>query len=322
MSLGESRPAVNHPRMTRHRPSAARPPKVSVPPTPLEKFKARLREMGHEITEYDGGFASQCTAHPDRNPSMTFREGDDGRLLAFCHRCGDGAFADIVRGAGLELDDVSPKDWEDLATRYEINLLKQPARLRQLAEGLGVPEASLRALGVGLRRDQVRDGDTWVAGDECYTFPESNGRGDVVGILRRYLDRQRDKKAVQGSKRGLCIPSGFKEMTGPVHVVEGPTDVAALISVGRTAVGRPSAKGGVEHLAELLRDDPREIIIVGENDRKADGSWPGREGAESVARQLARRLDREVKVALPPEPHKDLRALLNATREGAPDVRN
>ena len=59
---------------------------------------------------------------------------------------------------------------------------------------------------------------------------------------------------------------------------------------------------------------------MGENDRKPDGSWPGRDGAIAVARGLARGLGRDVKHILPPAPFKDMRSYLNSTKEGAPDV--
>ena len=112
-----------------------------------------------------------------------------------------------------------------------------------------------------------------------------------------------------GGKRGLSVPAGCRDRPGPVLVVEGPTDALALTAAGLAAVGRPSAAGGVGHLAGLLADlDPaRDVLVVGENDRKDDGSWPGRAGAESIARGLAGTLGRPVKVAYPPDGAKDVR---------------
>ena len=289
--------------------------------TPLEKFKAQLVALGHDILPCDEGFTSQCTAHADTRPSMTFRADERGRLLVFCHRCGDGAFEAIVRGAGLEPADVSPRDWNSLAGFYVAELEGEPDRLDRLAATLGVTREALKALRVGLRRDRVKDGEGWVDGLACFTFPEVDGRGAIVGILRRYLDEARDKKAIKDSRRGLIVPRGFAAMPGPILVVEGPTDVAALLAVGRCAVGRPSAGGGVAHLVDLLRDDPREVVVVGENDRKPDGSWPGRDGAIAVARGLARRLGRDVKKILPPAPFKDMRSYLSTAKEGPHDVR-
>ncbi|WP_171475045.1 hypothetical protein [Frigoriglobus tundricola] len=47
-----------------------------------------------------------------------------------------------------------------------------------------------------------------------------------------------------GSKRGLTLPTGWRDRPGPVFVVEGPTDAAALTAAGLAAVGRPSNAGG------------------------------------------------------------------------------
>src|SRR4029077_17360198 len=89
------------------------------------------------------------------------------------------------------------------------------------------------------------------------------------------------------------------------------------------AVGRPSNSGGVELLRELNTDKP--IIIVGENDPRASKAsrgeieWPGKAGAESVAAQLSKHLDRPVPSALPPADAKDVRDwLTTAARGGIP----
>jgi hypothetical protein len=85
-----------------------------------------------------------------------------------------------------------------------------------------------------------------------------------------------------------------------VFLVEGPTDTLALAACRLSVVGRPSNTGGVELLANLLGslDPSRMIVVVGENDRKPDGSWPGKEGAKRTAEELARKLNRPVQVTL------------------------
>ena len=54
--------------------------------------------------------------------------------------------------------------------------------------------------------------------------------------------------------------------------------------------------------------DGRAVLVVGENDGKADGSWPGRDGAKAVAQQLAGHWDATVSWTLPPLGTKDVRA--------------
>lgn len=170
----------------------------------------------------------------------------------------------------------------------------------ELADVLGVSAAALEALGVG-----------WSdRGDGYWTFPERDGAGQVVGINRRFAEGA--KKSL--GKRGLTYSGDWAEPTGPVLIVEGGSDTAAAITLGLSGIGRPSCTGGAEHLVELLRTLPadRDLIVLGEFDPKPDGSWPGRDGAISIARQLAERLRRPVKWALPPDGAKDLRAWLQS----------
>jgi hypothetical protein len=114
---------------------------------------------------------------------------------------------------------------------------------------------------------------------------------------------------IKGGSRGLYYADGWDRSEGMILVPEGPTDWAALIAMGLDAVGRHSNFGGVDHLAALLRHLPatRPIVILGENDEKPDGHWPGREGAVATAEELARILNRPISYALPPDGSKDVR---------------
>jgi hypothetical protein len=145
----------------------------------------------------------------------------------------------------------------------------------------------------------------WRAEDEAWTFPEHDGQGKVIGILRRFEDGE--KQAMAGSQRGIYLPRGWQEEEGIVYIPEGPTDVAALLSLGLRAVGRPSCTGGLEYLTELFADTDDEILILGENDEKEDGRWPGRDGARALASALARELGGRVRWTMPPEGCKDVR---------------
>ena len=92
-----------------------------------------------------------------------------------------------------------------------------------------------------------------------------------------------------------------------------------MTAAGLPAVGRPSNNGGTATLAKLFADWPadRGIVVVGENDRKKDGNWPGKAGAEAVARGLAAKLRRAVAVAYPPTGLKDVRDWLTSTERGS-----
>ena len=200
-------------------------------------------------------------------------------------------------------------NWAAVAQRYAGNL--DAARKQSLVAALGLPADALDALPLlGFHED---------ANGPCFTFPESDAAGAVIGLNRRFAGGT--KKAMPGGKRGLTLPAGWLDRPGPVCAVEGPTDTVAMTAAGLATVGRPTNTGGGAMLAELLTplDPGRDIVIMGENDRKPDGRWPGRDGAEVVARRLAARLRRPVLWALPPVGAKDVRDwLTHSDRGGVP----
>ena len=100
---------------------------------------------------------------------------------------------------------------------------------------------------------------------------------------------------------------------------EGASDAVAMTHMGLNAIGRYNNQAGADIVAELLASNidlwhGREIIIVGENDRKynAGGKWPGRDGAIKFAQELAEWLGdndihADIRVTMIPAPYKDAR---------------
>jgi phage/plasmid primase-like uncharacterized protein len=169
------------------------------------------------------------------------------------------------------------------------------ARRNELAQRLQLPTEAIDQISVGFD-----------PGTQGFTFLERDANGETIGIVRRFHDGT--KHAVCGSKRGLIIPAHWMDIAGPVYLPEGPSDVVALLSQGLSAIGRPSATGGGTYLTTLIAQYPdREFVVLGENDQKADGSWPGRSGAYGVARKLEANLCRTIEVTFPPAGFKDIR---------------
>lgn len=185
-------------------------------------------------------------------------------------------------------------DWNELTQVFKRQMTQ--SSLHALARQLGVSPESLVALDLG-----------WSNADGAWTFPERDRTGNVVGILRRYRDGS--KRFLPGGQRGLYVPATLCLKAPWIYVPEGASDVAALISNGLHAVGRPSCTGGVPLLCDLFRGVSATIVIVGENDHKDDGHWPGRDGARQVASKLVRRGINAV-WTLPPDGIKDLRDYL------------
>lgn len=205
-------------------------------------------------------------------------------------------------------------NWAEESQGLSANITS--AALQTLAHKLGVTVESLQAIGCGwatqtdLHRFRAGGADWGTAFPPgAYTFPERDGNGTIVGLSLRASDGRKGAPAgATGARRGLIIPSTMKSPTEPILVVEGASDVAAAHTLGLTAVGRPSASGGAEALSRLLGS--RQILVVGENDAKAHGGWPGRDGAERIASRLATSRKGEVAWCVPPGGQKDLRAWL------------
>ncbi len=224
-------------------------------------------------------------------------------------RCGDGGWLHRMREPETRPSSnrtATPKpkvDWGTRAVRYAAGFT--PARRQVLSETLKLPPESFDALAnIGVEAVSTA-GIT-------FTFPETDAAGVVIGINRRFPDGS--KKMLPGGKRGLILPSNRTACPGPIFVVEGPTDVLAMHTAGLAVVGRPSNSSGAKLLAQLFADLPpeRPIIVVGENDRKEGGPWPGRDGAVSLARKLSAYLRRPIPFAFPPDSLKDVRDWLTS----------
>jgi len=184
-----------------------------------------------------------------------------------------------------------------------------------LSQELGLPECAFNKLAIGWSETAGHHDDHTVVG--AWVFAECDGQGRIIGASYRFPQdviagkagadgsALGGKSAPAGCHRGLTLPTDWREMPEPVLVAEGASDVLAGRAVGLSVIGRPSNTGGAEHIAQALRS--RRAIVLGENDRKGDGRWPGKEGAESVSRKLEAAWGRPVPVAFPPDGTKDLR---------------
>jgi hypothetical protein len=133
-----------------------------------------------------------------------------------------------------------------------------------------------------------------------------DGIGNIIGIRLRDPDTGA-KRSVQGSAAGLFYdPDRYAniELGARVWIAEGPTDTAALLSVGLDAVGIPSAKSGGDQLLELGRRIlPIEIVIM------ADRDGPGIASAKSLRTELV--IVAGVRIIVPPSGIKDAREWIN-----------
>ena len=153
-----------------------------------------------------------------------------------------------------------------------------------LADELGVTLDSLRRLHTHYNERTAQYGfPMWVA-------------GRAVGVRTRNADGT--KRSIRGSKAGLFLADDDWTRSSlerdPVMITEGPTDAAALMSMGYDSViGRPSCRGQHTPVVALVRAIGRHAVIV------ADVDGPGRDGAAALADNLLA-VARSVKVIVPP----------------------
>jgi hypothetical protein len=144
----------------------------------------------------------------------------------------------------------------------------------------------------------------------AYAFPMSDGDGKNIGI--RLRNNSGEKWAVTGSRQGIFLPT-FETEDKIAFLPEGPTDTAALLTMGLYAIGRPTCTGGNDLIAQALkRLGIRKAVIVADNDElKQLGPRQGRPGIEG-ALKLKKELGLPSVIWIPPAPIKDARAFLKA----------
>lgn len=201
--------------------------------TTVELVLARLGA----VERSGNGWRARCPAHEDRTPSLSIREGDDGKVLLKCHAgC---AMEEIIKAMGLTT--------RDLFERRNGGSPHPPAiSLADLAGAKRLPA-------------------TWLA--QTLGWHDLPGRG--VGIPYRdeagktlHVRRRTALKATDGSywpKDVPLMPYGMEALSlareaGYLILVEGETDTATLRYHGLPVLGIPGANNTQVLQAEHLKD--------------------------------------------------------------------
>lgn len=201
------------------------------------------------------GWTARCPAHEDRSPSLSIREGDDGRALLKCHAgC---SFQEICTAVGL-----TPA--EMMSARDE-----RPFHNHSSSKGRSGMEAHSKIV-------------------RTYNYQDETGKliFQVVRMDPKTF-RQRQPKLGGGwtwSVKGVRelpfqLPELLADGSLPVWITEGEKDVLNLARLGMLATCNAGGAGKwtSEH-AEFLRG--RDVIILPDNDEV------GRKHAQQVALTL------------------------------------
>lgn len=154
-------------------------------------------------------------------------------------------------------------DWESGVLKCEQAMA--PHQWEFMVKDLQLPQDSLRAFRMG-----------WSQLKGAYTFPMHDANGKVIGVRLRYPNGR--KLSVKGSRSGLFLHDADCSH-GLLLVAEGPTDAAALHSLGYNVVGRPSCNGGTKYLYDFV-NWRHQVVLIPDKDK------PGIDGAESVVKTL------------------------------------
>lgn len=156
---------------------------------------------------------------------------------------------------------------------------------------LGLPAAELKRLRVG-----------WSAQHKATTWPMVDHDDNVVGVRLRCMKTGR-KWSVSGGTAGVFVPVGLSPSVDRLFIPEGPTDTAALLSIGFDCIGRPSCNGAVAITTKIVKKlHPSEVVIVADDDTNE----AGKRGAESLAVALVTVCAR-VRIIFPPTGINDAR---------------
>lgn len=267
-----------------------------------------------------------CPIHSDGKHSLSVGVGDNGKVILEC-LTGGCHWLDILKHIGLKPADCWPDDepveqvavssvsheqWAAWSAAYCEFLASKPHTRTELLAHLSLPESIFTLFPeIGSRNDHPSG--------ECWTFPERDAAGRITGLGLRFRDGT--KSCVSQSRRGLIVPPGWQTRPGPLYMPEGASDTLALSAAGFAAVGRPGNCQKLKLIAEFITANvipDRVIVWLGENDKKTDGKWPGRDGSMKAAKKVADMTGREIQFQLPPDDAKDVRAwLVKATQAGA-----
>jgi hypothetical protein len=260
------------------------------------------------------GWIARCPAHDDRRPSLSIRDGDDGKLLVHCHAgCGQEDVIAALRARGLWREHLSrsilrrahcapvttgPDQDSSSRTRSALATWQSaiPAQRTIVAaylasRGIDLPVPDVLRFHAGLNH---RSGGIWPTMVALVT----NGTdGTPLAIHRTFLARDGAGKApIQPQKMmlGPCS-GGAVRLAQPGHVLmvgEGiETCLAAMQATGHPAWAALSTSG----LRCLnLPKDVRDVIVL------ADGDDPGEAAAQDCALRWKRE-GRRVRIARPPQ---------------------
>lgn len=236
---------------------------------------------------------ARCPCHEDREPSLSIRDGADGRLLVHCFAGCDGA--DVLRAlnrGGLLPERADRQPDPDAIERQEAEARRRVEQARRCWAEAGaisgtLAERYLRRRGIGCELPpSLRFHPSCWHGPTASKVPAmvaavAHGR-QLVGVHRTFLAEPGVKAFKDNAKMmlGRCTGGAVRLSggAGPLLVAEGIETALTLLSGLQEARPRVWAALSTSGMAGLaLPDEPGELVIA------PDGDAPGREAAAKLA---------------------------------------
>lgn len=227
---------------------------------PVQRIFDALEKHGSRVKPVGDGYEANCPAHSDEHPSLSVKEGNDGRVLLHCHAGCD--TEEVVASLGLDMCDLFS---ENGATRRPPTT--SGISVAELARHKQLPAKKLRK---------------WGAED----LP--NGGVRIRYLLRNgcEADRHRLRFALQakdGSRwtagEGPIVPYGLDRLAkarerGFLLLVEGESDCWSCWHHGFPALGIPGSQMARKLKPDYLSGINR-VYLVQEPDSGGDAFFKG-----------------------------------------------
>ncbi len=223
---------------------------------PMEKVLSRL----DAVKSHGRGHLARCPAHDDHNPSLSIREGDDGRVLVHCFAGCDAR--DVARAMGLTMGDLFLDPITPLPSnrqRPAAPQRPQPAapKRRKRVKTVNHPDSENGSCPIATYRYCTADGATvrikarYGQKDFRWFSPAQDGGW--------YMDKDESAPEVLYGTERLAI-----DANGVVHLSESEKDKDALQARDLLAV----AAGGADNWHPAMADHlaGRDVAILTHND--------------------------------------------------------
>lgn len=209
-----------------------------------------------------------CMRVPNDRPSK-------GQAGGYLHQTAspDGGGSKIDKHHRREERRIPEQSASKLMRRWRLQTTTES--VKQFAGDLGVSAYSLQRLGVA-----------WCKARSCWAFPMKSPAGKVVGIRLR---SKSEKKSVGGSKNALFYAADIQRRE-VAWLTEGPTDTAAMLTIGgRCVIGRSALTTCWDDLRVILLKLGVKRVIILVDDESSEGKEmeaPGRRENRRMAKAI------------------------------------